>query len=687
MRVLALSAFLLLLGASVATFQSAAGAAVPGPAGQSTVSAVAFLFLDGEPCGFLRDVSGGEIHASVVEEGQWTPTFEKKHIGAAMDFYAPVTLKLGFHLSGSVYLWVKDFVQGQVAPKSLAIYFADSTFTHISKLQISGAVITEVTIPACDGVTNEPGYLLVTIVSPFIQESPAENIDLAQYYEGPQEGWLQRRFQLAIDGLDCTKVATIGSITISAVMDTSIEAARDLPSATPHLAVSNLHITLFEDTAQSWRQWANDFIVNGNSGDENERNGHLSLFKWNQDTELAGVDFDHLGICGLERPPLDINAASGFDLYCESLALMGPWRAGVTGTPGAAGGGQPAGTAGGGQPAGAVGGAQVTAPAGGVLTRPGVGPERVTRNPAVEFATTEMPGKWCELGKAYTLGTNSPLNVAVNSVAYSAGRIKTGSGYLWPNPEQKFLVVHYAIQNPLQEAQRVGRVSIDWTAVDAQDVNREQGFVGVEDANAALDQDLKPLETVQCFTIIEVPAKGPVPKLIAAIHGDTEALVARYDLTDKVEPLPAPYAEPNDLSGSTLVEQIQGAVGNTYMTAAYDVKVDAVNFTKEKIGDRDLEADQDYCLVTLAYTNYGESGYMLNPRPRLKDADGVSYEPALGTVATTSYREIELAPSSGETVSFRLAFALPTGVALQSLTLKEEDGRPVVIDMSQYTAP
>jgi hypothetical protein len=163
--------------------------------------------------------------------------------------------------------------------------------------------------------------------------------------------------------------------------------------------------------------------------------------------------------------------------------------------------------------------------------------------------------------------------------------------------------------------------------------------------------------------------------------------VARYDLNGKVQPLVAPYADPNDPSGATLVDQIPGAVGNTYMTGGYDVKVDAVNFTTDKIGDEPLPSDQEYCLVALEYTNYDGAGYVLGPNVKLKDTDGVSYDPAFGTLATTSYREIDLKPGKGETVKFRLAFAVPKGIALQSLTLQEEHGRPVVIDMSQYKAP
>jgi hypothetical protein len=155
-----------------------------------------------------------------------------------------------------------------------------------------------------------------------------------------------------------------------------------------------------------------------------------------------------------------------------------------------------------------------------------------------------------------------------------------------------------------------------------------------------------------------------------------------------VQPLVAPYADPSDPSGATLVEQVQGgAVGNTYMTGPYDVKVDAVNFTTDKIGDKPAPSDQEYCLLTMEYTNFGDPANVLHPQAKLKDTDSVSYDRAFDTLAATSYREIELKPGTGETVKFRLAFAVPKGVALQSLTLQEGGGRPVVIDLSTYKAP
>ena len=43
-------------------------------------------------------------------------------------------------------------------------------------------------------------------------------------------------------------------------------------------------------------------------------------------------------------------------------------------------------------------------------------------------------------------------------------------------------------------------------------------------------------------------------------------------------------------------------------------------------------------------------------------------------------------PNPGETIKFRLAFAMPKGVDLKSLTLRDKQSVPIVIDLSSYTA-
>lgn len=44
-------------------------------------------------------------------------------------------------------------------------------------------------------------------------------------------------------------------------------------------------------------------------------------------------------------------------------------------------------------------------------------------------------------------------------------------------------------------------------------------------------------------------------------------------------------------------------------------------------------------------------------------------------------------PNPGETIKFRLAFAVPKGVNLKSLTLRDGQSVPIVIDLSSQTAP
>ena len=76
-------------------------------------------------------------------------------------------------------------------------------------------------------------------------------------------------------------------------------------------------------------------------------------------------------------------------------------------------------------------------------------------------------------------------------------------------------MVHYTLGNPTAAAMTVGRISIDWTATNADGITRPQGDVIVEGTGQALNQNLLPAQSVNCYAIFPVPAAGPVTTLLA----------------------------------------------------------------------------------------------------------------------------------------------------------------------------
>jgi hypothetical protein len=316
------------------------------------------------------------------------------------------------------------------------------------------------------------------------------------------------------------------------------------------------------------------------------------------------------------------------------------------------------------------------------------------------IGTAQLPGQWCKFGQAYTLGKAkgpdaNAMNVTLKSAEYTIGQVKVGDRMFWPQEGEKLLVIHYSLHNPLPKEQHVDYGTITWTAVDSKSENKNQEYlgVGVEATSATLfDQAMKPAQKIQVYAIIRVSGNGEVPKLMAAGY-EVPAPVARYDLHGKVKPLPAPYADPSDKTGATVANPIPGVIGVSYTTGVFDTKVEKVDFATPPFADEGYDANNDYVVVTFEckYWGQGSGGIGGSESPTsgmaLKDADGVSYEIQYGPMPASSNRRFEPSVKQGDSIKFRLAFSVPKGVALKTLTLKEFHGYPVVIDLSAYKTP
>src|SRR6266508_3361968 len=67
------------------------------------------------------------------------------------------------------------------------------------------------------------------------------------------------------------------------------------PQQPAGLDAPNLKVTIPETDGASWRSWFNKFVVDGNNGTENEKNGQLDLVSRSGKT-LATLKLQNLGI-------------------------------------------------------------------------------------------------------------------------------------------------------------------------------------------------------------------------------------------------------------------------------------------------------------------------------------------------------------------------------------------------------
>jgi hypothetical protein len=141
-----------------------------------------------------------------------------------------------------------------------------------------------------------------------------------------QKTWLPSNFRLAIDGLDCARVARVEPLSVRQhVLSDPIGELREYVRETGRVDFSDLRVTLSGAAAQSWTEWHNDFLIHGNCGQDRERAGTLEYLAPNLHDVLMRVHFSNLGIFRLaQESPHPLGSPTPrtvVDLYCERMQI------------------------------------------------------------------------------------------------------------------------------------------------------------------------------------------------------------------------------------------------------------------------------------------------------------------------------------------------------------------------------
>jgi hypothetical protein len=279
------------------------------------------LELNGVKCGFVKSVDGGAIRAQVIAE-PGSSYYRKKHIGPL--HYEELVLESGFAMHKSVYDWIAASWQSNLQRKDGAIVAADFNFEAKSKREFFSALISEVTIPACDGASKDPAFLSLRLAPEYIRIKQVDGKVSAEAGKAAQSMWVPSNFRLEISGLDCSKVTKVDSFTVKQrpKRDRAGEPGEN-PFAPGTIDFPDLRITVPENAAETWQHWFEDFVIDGNCTETHEKTGSLVFLSTNREKELASVSFFNLGIFRLapEKPQPGAGQIRRIiaELYCERM--------------------------------------------------------------------------------------------------------------------------------------------------------------------------------------------------------------------------------------------------------------------------------------------------------------------------------------------------------------------------------
>ena len=282
-----------------------------------------WMNLDGVLCSNVKTVSGGAISAPVIEQEAAAGGFAEKHIGAPT--YGEFVVQVGLSSTPDLYAWISSSWTASPERRDGSVVTADANGNARSERRFTDARITGVTVPTLDGSSKDAGYLTVTFAPELIQTQPASG-KLPASATRPGKPWLCSNFQLELDGIDTSRVATIESFTVStAVAEDVVGDGRDLTREAGRLEFPNLVVSVSAASAQSWETWFDDFVVSGDNGQSKEKSGAIVFLSSDLSTELGRIALHNVGICALRAPTLGDNtekvARFSAELYCDWMEL------------------------------------------------------------------------------------------------------------------------------------------------------------------------------------------------------------------------------------------------------------------------------------------------------------------------------------------------------------------------------
>jgi T4-like virus tail tube protein gp19 len=291
-------------------------------AGTRTDVAGSFMLnLDGVPCGFVRSVDGGGAVGEVVVE-KLQDGSAKKHIAGPK--YEEIEMSIGFGLAQDVYEWIAASWKMDYSRKDGSIVVADTGLQAKTAREFFHALVTDVTFPDLDASSKAPAFLTVKFAPEYTRDTkPSGKLNVGK--TPAQKQFLASNFRFELGELPCAKVSKIDSFTVTQTFPADeVGDGRGAPKDPAKLDFPNLRVTILKEDAGAWSDWHEDFVVKGNSADENEKSGVIYFLAPNRQAELGRLTLYNVGIFALRgtlAAAADQVAHVVADLYCERMEL------------------------------------------------------------------------------------------------------------------------------------------------------------------------------------------------------------------------------------------------------------------------------------------------------------------------------------------------------------------------------
>jgi hypothetical protein len=273
------------------------------------------LELDGTAAGLPESAQGGDAVGEVVVEPAGPDGVQRKHLGDV--HYTDIVLTCGTAMEPAFWTWLADTLVGKDLRRSGVLRALDFDSKERELVEFTDALVTEIGFPALDAASRDAFDLTVRLSADRIRRGPGSGASVLGS-AGTKKRALVSNFSVSLDNLDLKRVSRVGPLTVR----------RQFEDRAPGpLEVPDLELTLQQTGSESVVDWHQEFVIDGNNSDGDEKSGLISLLEPAGKKALLQLELAGVGIFALERTAAagrDAIAALTAQMYCEELRLIPP---------------------------------------------------------------------------------------------------------------------------------------------------------------------------------------------------------------------------------------------------------------------------------------------------------------------------------------------------------------------------
>jgi phage tail-like protein len=268
-----------------------------GALNRSYVSGKFVVEIDGVNVGAASSFEGCAAAGTVVDEQPGTDQVVRKHIGTLA--YDPCVLSVGAGMDKKLYEWVRDLLDRKATRHDVVIHSADYDNKVRASTELLDALLTKVTFPELDAASKDAASMQLTIQAEQVKSLAASGQSIAvTNSKDAQKKWLPSNFRFTLDGVnDLDRVNKISAFEATQeVTPDSVGETRDYAQQAGKLRLGNLVFSISESHSGSVDAWFDSFLIKGNNGQANEKNGKIEFLSPNLQDVLFTLSLKGVGI-------------------------------------------------------------------------------------------------------------------------------------------------------------------------------------------------------------------------------------------------------------------------------------------------------------------------------------------------------------------------------------------------------